>query len=320
MNLHRIRGSFFIAHKKTGGNKKMNFYQELDTIMRQDFGGRGLLASLPPAPLRETAETLACAERAVLLTGFPVRLGKDRFTGETDGPSGTVNLASALLRCECSVVVVTDAVSYPLLKAAMEYRTPQAGLFVLPETGTEDFIRSFLKAFRPTHFISLERPGKALDGHYHNMRGEIIDDMITDSAYFLREAEKNGAVTISIGDGGNEMGMGTFRQEILDHVPCGDSICTRESAMLALASGVSNWWGWGIASMLSLMTGKNLLPTEQEEAEMLHRVVCAGGVDGCTKEATETVDHLPLSLHLSILREVTELTERAMKGSRAVSA
>ncbi|MFR8330018.1 MAG: glutamate cyclase domain-containing protein [Clostridium fessum] len=63
-----------------------------------------------------------------------------------------------------------------------------------------------------------------------------------------------------MGDGGNEMGMGTFRREILAGVPHGELICTAEAADLTLASGVSNWWGWGIASLLSLELGRNLLP------------------------------------------------------------
>ena len=71
-------------------------------------------------------------------------------------------------------------------------------------------IRTFIRDAKPTHLISLERPGKAENGHYHSMRGEVLDDMITDSALFLSEAKKAGAVTISIGDGGNEMGMGTY--------------------------------------------------------------------------------------------------------------
>ena len=29
----------------------MTFYETLDSIMKQDFGGRGLLASLPASPL-----------------------------------------------------------------------------------------------------------------------------------------------------------------------------------------------------------------------------------------------------------------------------
>lgn len=94
------------------------------------------------------------------------------------------------------------------------------------------------------------------------MRGETIDDMITDSALFLSEARAFGAETISIGDGGNEMGMGTYRHEIEAHVPCGKLICASEAADITLASGVSNWWSWGIAALLSLQAGLYLLPTE----------------------------------------------------------
>lgn len=291
----------------------MTFYEKLDAIMKQDFGGRGLLASLPPGPVKETSDTLEYAERAILLTGFPVRLPDGAFTGETDGPSGTANLAAALCQTGCAVFVVTDWVSAPLLREALRYRAPMASLAVLPDSDTDSFIRRFVREIKPTHFISLERPGKACDGHYHNMRGEAIDDMITDSALFLSEAKKAGAVTISIGDGGNEMGMGAFRRHVENHVPCGDVICTREGADITLASGVSNWWGWGIAALLSIKTGKLLLPSPGEEAETLHRVVAAGGVDGCTKEHTETVDHLAMTVHLSILDQVTKLTVEHME-------
>lgn len=285
----------------------MTFYHELDTIMTQDLGSRGFLRVLPANPIAETADTLKAASRVLLLTGFPVRLGEGKFIGETDGPSGTANLASAFTNIDSEVLVVTDHASYHLLEAALAYRAPKAKLALLPEENTELFIKNCIAEFAPTHFISLERPGKANDGHYHNMRGESIDDMITDSDLFLSESKRFGAVTISIGDGGNEMGMGTFHDEVAEHVPCGDIICAMEGADITLASGVSNWWGWGISALLSLQTGKNLLPTEAEETELLHRVVLAGGVDGCTKENVDTVDNLPLDAHLSLLRDVHTL-------------
>ena len=101
--------------------------------------------------------------------------------------------------------------------------------------------------------------------------------------------------------------MGTYYDQVAEHVPCGDIIGTAEGADLALASGVSNWWGWGIAALLSLQAGKNLLPSEFEETELLHRVVLAGGVDGCTKENVDTIDNLPLDAHLALLRDVIAL-------------
>ena len=67
----------------------MTFYETLDSIMKQDFGGRGLLASLPASPLAAVSASLAHAKRAVLLTGFPVRMPDGSITGETDGPSGS---------------------------------------------------------------------------------------------------------------------------------------------------------------------------------------------------------------------------------------
>ena len=65
----------------------MTFYETLDSIMKQDFGGRGLLASLPASPLAAVSASLAHAKRSVLLTGFPVRMPDGSITGETDGPS-----------------------------------------------------------------------------------------------------------------------------------------------------------------------------------------------------------------------------------------
>ena len=52
----------------------MTFFKDLDTIMKQDFGNRGLLNELPDNPIRETLTALTLARHVILLTGFPVRL------------------------------------------------------------------------------------------------------------------------------------------------------------------------------------------------------------------------------------------------------
>lgn len=290
----------------------MDFYKQLDFIMKQDFGNRGLLSSLPENPAEEAANTLRYAKRVIILTGFPVRLQDGSFIGETDGPSGTANLAATLIAIGCRVDVVTDSASYDLLHSALLYRAPKATLTLLPSGNTDAFIKNFISTIEPTHFISLECPGKACDGHYHNMYGAIIDDIVTDSALFLSEAHLSGAVTISIGDGGNEMGMGTYRKEIIDCVSSGELICAKESSDIVLASGVSNWWGWGISAILSCILNRNFLPSAAEETELLKRVVAAGGVDGCTAQNELTVDHLSLDTHLSVLEKVYALTSECL--------
>ena len=72
-----------------------------------------------------------------------------------------------------------------------------------------------------------------------------------------------------------------------------------------------------IASLLSLELGRNLLPSDRTETELLRRVVAAGGVDGCTKKAELTVDALPLETHLRILQSVRKLTDETLKKQTA---
>lgn len=116
MNLNGIRGSFLLPlrgrilriREFSMEDQKMNFYHQLDAIMKQDMGGRGLLASLPENPIKKAAESLRHAARVILLTGFPVRMEDGGCIGETDGPSGTANLAFAFTQAGAQVLVVTD--------------------------------------------------------------------------------------------------------------------------------------------------------------------------------------------------------------------
>ena len=50
------------------GDETMHFFTELDKIMKQDMGGRGLLDALPANPICDTLDALKQAERVILLT------------------------------------------------------------------------------------------------------------------------------------------------------------------------------------------------------------------------------------------------------------
>ena len=134
--------------------------------------------------------------------------------------------------------------------------------------------------------------------------GGIIDAMFVDASSIIEAARERGITTISIGDGGNEIGMGALAETIEKYVPHGKAICAREVADIALISGVSNWWGWGVSALLSRMYGINQFPSDDMERGMLHEMVLAGSVDGCTKKPEETVDKLPMEVHLGVLSNV----------------
>lgn len=282
----------------------MGFFKKLDEAMRYDPGNRGLLANAPANPLDRLQEALQEITGVVILTGFPVRLGLNNFTGETDGPLGAANLAFAFESIGVPVWLLTDEEAYWVVNAAVTRRGCKCRPLMLPKYEADEFIAAQLDAIKPSHVLTIERPGKARDGHYHNMRGGIIDAMFVDASSIIEAARERGITTISIGDGGNEIGMGALAETIEKYVPHGEAICAREVADIALISGVSNWWGWGVSALLSRMYGINLLPSDDMERGMLHEMVLAGSVDGCTKKTEETVDNLPMEVHLGVLSNV----------------
>lgn len=280
----------------------MDFTTSLYQILQG--GQRGLAA--PQPPLKELGRTILSCRRALILTGFPIDCG-GQAVGETDGPCGAAEIAHALTALGCQATVVTDAPSLPLLRAARDQAAPGAGLDEIPLSGTEPFVRALMEQLQPDLFLTIERPGKAADGHFHNMRGLVIDHMAADTDCLLSLAAERGCVTIAVGDGGNELGMGALLPQITAGVPHGAEIAAALPAQYTLVAGVSNWWGPGLAALLSHMTGHSLMLSESEDEALLRAVVSAGAVDGCTKERALTVDGHPLEVQLEIRRRLAAL-------------
>ena len=98
--------------------------------------------------------------------------------------------------------------------------------------------------------------------------------------------------------------MGSLRELIEENVPFGKDICDSGISDIPLLAGVSNWWGWGIAAVLSGLAGRDLLPSDSMETAVLDAVVRSGGVDGVTAKPELTVDNLSLRQHLDVLGAV----------------
>ena len=276
----------------------------------RDPGHRGLAAAAHP-DLQKLAQTLLDAPSVLIVTGFPIRAAG---VGETDGPPGAADLASALSALGKPVWVVTDALSLAPVRAACALRAPEARVLEAPMTGGDAWCAQLLEELRPGHIIAIERPGKGRDGHYHNARGEEIDALLADTEALVRAHR---APVTAVGDGGNELGMGALRAEIARLVEGGEAIAAEAEADFTVTAGVSNWGGWEICAALSALTGRDLMPTENQEAAALEATVAAGAVDGITKERTCTVDGLSLEENLSVLRALRLAAQPALSARRA---
>lgn len=262
--------------------------ERIQAIVARDPGGRGCAGLVEPGDLAAGALALAGARRVLVATGFPQAGG----AAETDGPPGALALAGALSDLGKQVLLVAEPGIVPALVAGAA--ALGRDLAVAP-AGDQA-----VAALAPDLLVSVERPGRAADGHYHNLRGDVITDRVAP----LDELFLRAPLSIGVGDGGNEIGMGKVYSRIAAAVAHGDRVASVVPCTYVVAAGVSNWGAWGLVAALAARTGRRLLHPPAAEAALLGALVAAGAVDGVTGRAEPTVDGLPLASHLHILNEL----------------
>ena len=114
------------------------------------------------------------------------------------------------------------------------------------------------------------------------MRGIDITDKCADFDVFFENAS---CPKISIGDGGNEIGMGNVELN-LSSLKIKPS--TTECDELLVAD-VSNWGAHGLIAMLSTLQNKDYLAAWEND-KTLHMLSELGAVDGVSGKRTQTED------------------------------
>ena len=326
-------------------------FKLLEAIVRQDPSGRGVSSYrhngewLAAGMLEQAARELAtCAGAVGIVTGFCVA-DLEPPVAETDGPPGALYLARALSALGCDVALISDRYAMPLLDLGCRLWGLHVERFEIPferdrdESWIDDLFQSPIGQ-RLTHLITIERvgPSHTLDSlaaqsratpplldwfsqevppahrdACHNMRGIIIDEY-TAPAHRLFEAaqsRKRGIKTIAIGDGGNEIGMGTIPWEVLRAALNGENagrIICRITADLLIMAGVSNWGAYALACAVANLRGRRDLLAEwtsEWQRELIELLVREGGaIDGLTRRREPTVDGLSLDFYLAVLEQI----------------
>ena len=168
-----------------------------------------------------------------------------------------------------------------------------------------------------THTVAIERAGPAADGRCYTMRGRDITEHRCDPAIrLLRDVRDTltATVTIGIGDGGNEIGMGKIPHEtIVKNIPNGDLIHCRVPTDHLIVAGVSNWGAYALAAGVYVLRGvkppADLFDPDRER-EILEVMVREGPlVDGVTGKQTATVDGLTWDEYAKPLIRIREILE-----------
>ena len=154
---------------------------------------------------------------------------------------------------------------------------------------SEAFAVELLERVQPSVAIAIERCGFTGPGRYLNMRGQDTSEFHAKLDFiFLHHG-----TTVGIGDGGNEIGMGNLAEHIPSVEQLPNEPCVTTVSHLIIAS-VSNWGGYGLVAGLSLLTGRNLLPSPEQEEDVIRTMVDRGAVDGVASAQVYQVDGFTL--------------------------
>jgi len=174
--------------------------------------------------------------------------------------------------------------------------------------------------FKPpgvTHLLAIERVGPShADNRCYTMRGrDVTESMWPAHAWFLsaqltHDFGLRDLITIGIGDGGNEIGMGKIPRDVIArNIPRGDLIACSTPTQHLIVSGVSNWGAYALAAGVLLLRGQSrpeLFGPARERA-ILQRMVEEGPlVDGVTGLPTATVDGLGWADYSSVLEAIRQ--------------
>jgi len=287
----------------------------IEQSIQQDPGGRGIDKWAIQKELLPATQSLAEGTHIVITTGFYILTAG---VIETDGPPGAIVLADALHRMGKKVTLLIDTSDATIIKDGMN----AIGCTVdVVEIHEEDGI-SADDVLTPdtTHFIALERPGQAVDGCYYNFRGCDLSPHIAPLDDLFLHAQSRDITTIGIGDGGNELGLGKVSANVDSHIPDGRPFSCQTAADYCICAGVSNWGGYGIAALLSVMASENLMPKPSGLVKLLSAITEAGAVDGITGENTPSVDGLAEEWEHNLFSTMYELSrENASQDGRTLN-
>jgi len=267
-------------------------------VLSRDHRGISALRPYLPPDFCERAATLILDHPGTVMiaTGFYIPAGS---ATETDGPPGAVALGKVIASLGSRVIYVTDAYSAPLLHGLLGSGGEVLEFPIVDHQASWRHAADLLTALAPSLTIAIERCGLTDEGVYRNMRGADVSGYHAKIDYLFRQH----SVSVGIGDGGNEIGMGNLAAAIPMVMSIAGPPCITTTTRLAIAS-VSNWGAWGIIAAMSRLRQQNLLPTVREAHDMLLQAVALGAVDGTTGKRTETVDGFPLAENDRVLAEM----------------
>jgi len=286
---------------------------QIETLIQQEVGrGATAVFAASAGGLWQAVSALSAAKprHVGILTGFFVPHGTPP-AAETDGPAGAALLALALSRIGVRCRMLTDEVCRSACEAALAGAgVTGVAIDAVASNAPLDILIDAWRSHGIDWMIAIERCGAGVDGRPRNMRGEDVGAYAAPLDRFFVAGPWR---TIAIGDGGNEVGMGSLPAGLIAReMPLGAKIACVTPADHLITAGVSHWGAYGLIAGLALSEPawrETLLACLDPaiDRRIIETLVTRGpAVDGVTLGRTMTIDGFDLSVHEAKLERVRE--------------
>jgi len=313
--------------------------ESVDRLITVDVAGRGVvhslynqvkklaLGSLTLKAAHELFTTIRKGDTVIITTGFLI---PPTMIPETDGPIGAMILSKVLsLAFGVKSVIIAEEEVFKLIialakilnlnaekiKASSNLGELNLFSFPLEDGAAKDYSKKTIEEFNPSAIIAVEKVGRNRFGVYHNMHGIDVSERTIKVDYLFQEAVRKRILTLGVGDGGNEIGMGVIEETVKKHVnfgeicncPCKSGISCMTKTDQLIISSVSNWGVYGIVACLSgILEKKELLHSGKIEKALLTEAKYRGAVDGVTGKIASSVDGLSSNIHFHVVELLRE--------------
>jgi hypothetical protein len=168
-----------------------------------------------------------------------------------------------------------------------------------------------LDTLQPRAIITIEKPASCPRDRYHTGMGLDVTDVVGKINYLIEEARRREILTIGLGDGGNEAGMGKILPTILEVVPTGNVIGTPLETDILVVTSIANWGAYGIeACLAAALHMPQAIHTLADERRVVETAARSGLIDPVSGMANGWVDGTPPVVSecmLELLRQMVEL-------------
>ncbi len=255
--------------------------------------------------------------RIALVTG--AWLPDQMPVGESDGPYGTVILAGALARIGHRVTIYSDQETTPPLAFLAGHLALDVAVEAV-RRGDDEVNGRIARDFDA--IVAVERLGQNGNGNLYSMNGYPMSAHHHAFDECVRAMRATGKPTVSVTDGGNEIGYGKIRDALIEALPglnladrtaCGGGIvCATDCDALVVANS-SNLGCYGMVAGLALLREDASLCHDPNIELALHHVgVGLSLIDGGGGGAVAACDGIPAESSAALVHLVRNTVEQAL--------